>query len=290
MRYICHSVLIAGLAAWLFAVPASAITVTSTTSAATLQASLLGGGPVGIDLGTVSLSVVSAHTSGGATSTGTYTNASNTYGIGDGIILSTGDVADYSDGPNNEPFNETNYGAAATDPDQEDLLDPITGGSFNHFDATQLDVSFDMLAGYDQVTFDVVFGSDEYPDFVLDDFLDGFGIYVNGTNVAILDGDPVRTNHPYMRAETGTELNGVLGSTALPTSSLVLTFTAAVNPTGNTVTFIIADTADATVDSTAYIAGLGGVAAATTVPEPLTMTASLLALGAVGLALVRRRA
>ena len=53
---------------------------------------------------------------------------------------------------------------------------------------------------------------------------------------------------------TGTELNGVLA----PGGNIVMTFTVPVaqNSTGNTLTFIIGDSSDSYVDSTAYIANL----------------------------------
>ena len=235
---------------------AYAISVTPDTSATNLAAAILGGGGGGINLSTVSATLLS-NTLDTATSSGTYVNPSSTYGIGSGIIISSGDVNDYNDGPNTDFGRTFGYGVAAT-AGQEALLDPITGGSFDHFDVTQLDVSFDMLPGFSTVFFNVVFGSEEYDEFVGSAFIDGFGLYVNGVNIATVDGLPVNINHPDMVFAPGTELDGILGGSTGPSGQFVHTFSAPVNPTGNTVTFIVADTSDEVLDTTVYISQLGG--------------------------------
>ncbi|MBK17523.1 MAG: hypothetical protein CMM52_01610 [Rhodospirillaceae bacterium] len=77
--------------------PAKALVVAQDTVAASLAAALTSGGAGGI---TITGSSLSFQSSGGAASSGTYTNGSGTYGIGDGIVLSSGNVSDYGDGPN----------------------------------------------------------------------------------------------------------------------------------------------------------------------------------------------
>ncbi|MDA0588955.1 MAG: choice-of-anchor L domain-containing protein [Planctomycetota bacterium] len=206
----------------------------------------------------------------GELSGGTFTAGTGApYGLtGGGIILSTGDVADYASGPDTTS-QTTSFGVQAT-PAQELLLDPITGGMFDHNDVTQLDIDFDLQPGFDTLFFELVFGSEEFPVLVGSSFIDGFAIYLNGTNIANFNGSPVNIDHPDFAAISGTELNGVLAPNGMPK----LTFSALLSDgqTGNTITFIIADTTDTSLDSTVYIASLGGTPPGTTVvPPPPTL-------------------
>ena len=273
---------------------ASAIVVTQETNATNLINALLAGSP-GL---TVTSATLSGHVDGAAASSGTYTNASGTYGIGSGIILSSGNVSDYGDGTNTASGNTTNFGGPNASPataGQEALLDTITGGSFNHFDVTQLDITFDVGVNVSQIFFNVVFGSEEYAEFVGTQFIDAFGIYLNGTNIATFAGDPVNINHPNMEFIGGTELDGILDPTSL-TGDPIMLFQGlvAAGSTGNTLTFIIADSGDSQLDSTVYIQGLGTEnpgggtpGGGDSIPEPGTMT--VFGLGLLGLGWARRR-
>ena len=275
----------ATLSAAVFFSPVShALLVTPNTDAGDLIDALLTGG-AGIDASSVS-ATLSSQSSADAVSSGTYTNDSGTYGIGPGIIFSSGDVSDYSDGPNDVDDNTTVFDVPATAA-QEDLLDPITGDLLDHYDVTQLDVSFDMLPGFDTVFFNVVFGSEEFDDFLGSGFIDAFGLYVNATNIAFVDGQPVNIDHPDMGFESGTELNGILGGADDGFGPLVHTFSSPVDPTGNLLTFIIADSSDPLLDSTVYISQLGGSTPPT--PNPAPATIALVALGLAGMGFGYRR-
>jgi hypothetical protein len=291
-----QAALVAAIAApmALAATQASAITVTADTNTTNLLNALLGGG-TGLTVTSVTLS---GHTDGGAVSSGTYTNGSGTYGIGSGIILSSGNVTDYGDGANGSSGNTTNFGGVNASPasaGQEALLDPITGGGLDHYDVTQLDLTFDVAGDVSNIFFNVVFGSDEYAEFVGSSFIDAFGIYLNGTNIATFAGDPVNIDHPNMAFIGGTELDGILDPTSGSGDPIML-FQGLVTPgsTGNTLTFIIADSGDSQLDSTVYIEGLGTEnpgggtpGGGTQVPEPGAMT--VFGLGLLGLAWARRR-
>jgi hypothetical protein len=249
-------VLLMGLAPGLQPQKAYAITVSPSTDATNLASTLLSGGGGGIDLSSVS-ATLTANSEDDAISSGTYVNPSGTYGIGDGIILSSGNVNDYNDGPNTVSDKTWAFSVSATS-SQEALLDSITGGAFDHFDVTQLDITFDMLPGFNQVFFNVVFGSEEFDEFVGTDFIDGFGLYVNGVNIAVVNSNPVNINHPDMQFVSGTELNGILAGSTGALGPYVHTFSATVNPTGNTLTLIVADTSDPILDTTVFISQLGG--------------------------------
>jgi len=281
---------------------ASAINVTPTLDANTLQTALFSGGGAGIDLSTVTTTVsgnsVPVYGDGvGGPSAGTFTNASGTYGILPGIVISSGAAGDYGDGLNSSSGFTTDYGTPATAA-QEALLDPITGGGLDHNDVTQIDIAFDMLPGFNMVYFNVAYGSDEYDEFIGSTYIDPFGMYVNGINVAFVAGLPINVDHPNMGTVGGTELDGLLGSAVSGAGNgnpqpvigpLVHTFSSPVNPTGNLLTFIVADSSDFVLDTTAYIAQLGGTPPPQ-VPEPSTFLVwSMLATCAAGAGWYRRR-
>jgi hypothetical protein len=300
---------------------AGAIVITATQDAQSLINALVGGGGSGIVVTSATLNGQSQSVDFGVpgtppgtmVSSGTYTNASGTYGIGNGVVLSSGGVTGlsiegfgqvlpgYGDGPNSDSANGWPFGSSfppSTDPgdpsaagvpasaEQEALLDPITDRpdldppeTYDHYDVTELVIHFDMQPGLDRVAFNVVFGSEEYPEFVESPYIDGFGMFLNNVNVAFVGGAPVNIRHPDMAAIDGTELDAVLA----PGGNPLLTFSGAVNPTGNTLRFIVADTSDGILDTTVYFSNLGGV------PEVPVPPAAWLAATAVAACLPRLR-
>jgi hypothetical protein len=287
------SALATGVAA-LASAPAQALVITATQDTTALVNALLGGGGTGIVVTGVTLNghsqtIVVGPTGpdqiqGTITSSGTYTNGSGTYGIGAGVVLSSGGVdglevtgmgsvlPGYEDGPNTDGGNGWAYGnefPPTGDPvpgvpatsAQEALLDPITARpdldppeSFDHFDVTELVIDFDMMQGFSEVSFNVVFGSEEYEEYVDSPYIDGFGMFLNGTNIAFSGGEPINIRHPDMAFLDGTELDGILA----PGGNPLLRFSGLANPTGNQLRFIVADTSDGILDTTVYFSSLAG--------------------------------
>jgi len=185
-------------------------------------------------LNTGAFAIQNATYSGQFGQAGTYINPQGTYGLpSPGIVLSSGDVSDYATGPNTSGGQSTSYGVSATS-GQESLLQPITGQP-NHFDVSQLDIQFFNNSPATTATFFAAFGSEEYDEFVGSPFIDGFGLLVNGVNVAgvvptggLPPGLPVNIDHPDMQFISGTELDGILA----PNGNPVLQFDVPINAAG----------------------------------------------------------
>lgn len=101
-----------------------------------------------------------------------FTDSSAQVGIKAGILLSTGNVY-YSIGPNKSPRS----GWASNTPGDEDL-DKITRGKT--YDAAVLE--FDFITNSEILSFNFVFASEEYQEYVGSKFNDVFGFFLTGPN------------------------------------------------------------------------------------------------------------
>lgn len=209
---------------------------------------------------------------GAQTAGGTFSNGAGILSLAGGIVLGSGNVNDVV-GPNTLDDVTTAQGT----PGDSDL-DSLSG--FTTLDAAVLE--FDIVPDAATLFIRYVFASDEYNEFVGSQFNDVFAFFVNGTNCALIDGDPVSVNtvnggNPFGDAASATnsgfyrnnDLDDGGGSidTEMDGLTVVLTCQAAVNVgVANTVKLAIADATDATYDSAVFIEG-GGV---TTTPPPPT--------------------
>lgn len=159
----------------LMASSAFAITTDNTPTAADLVNNILGAG----------VTVSNVTFTGVATSAGTFAGGGTAIGFDEGIILSSGNIANVV-GPNVLDGKSANNGIVG-DTDLDDL-----NPGFNTLDATVLEFDFvvDDVPGATTavVTFQYVFASEEYNEYVNSSFNDVFGFFVDGNNIALIPG------------------------------------------------------------------------------------------------------
>ncbi|MFK7933323.1 MAG: choice-of-anchor L domain-containing protein [Saprospiraceae bacterium] len=118
--------------------------------------------------------VANIETFGDEVSIGYFRGGGNIIGIDTGIVISTGHIRDVT-GPNDTVEKSTSFDDASGDRD----LDRIATGRV--FDATGIE--FDFVPLSDRVTFNYVFASEEYCEFVGSAFNDNFGFFVSGPGI-----------------------------------------------------------------------------------------------------------
>lgn len=199
---------------------------------------------------------------------GTFQGGQAIVGIDGGIVLSSGNVASVL-GPNAADDTST-VNNTPGDPD----LDALT--TSQTFDACTLEFDFSCPSA-SQISFQYVFTSEEYNEFVNSQFNDVFGFFLNGVNIATLPGgasvaiNNVNCGNPYNSAAGGncslyrnnrcvdlpagsfpcagafdTEMDGL---------TVVLTATGTLLPGLNHIKLAIADAGDQILDSNVFIRG-----------------------------------
>ena len=186
-------------------------------------------------------------------------------GIGTGIILSTGDIAD-AVGP-----NETEGSGAGLGTEGDANLDLIVAPRTTN-DAAVLE--FDVVTATPVFTINYVFASEEYREFVDDEFNDVFAFYVDGVNIALAPGTttPVTINSINHLRLTEFYRDNAPGSATTEFDGLTVPMTAVgivEARTSHHIKIAIADTADAILDSAVFIAqgGITGTTAPIIVPR-----------------------
>ncbi len=142
---------------------------------------------------------------------GYFDGTKSNIGINEGVLLTTGWVG-YAVGPNTAD-DITFASLSGPDTDLEQLVGART------FDATVL--QFDFLPYQDSVTFEYVFGSDEYTEYVGSPFNDVFAFFISGPgitgkqNIALIPGTgiPVSINNVNHILNTAYYVNNYAGMT-----------------------------------------------------------------------------
>lgn len=203
------------------------------------------------------VSNLTASFTGVAIAAGTYKNFPDLPGVRpyNGIILSTGNAKDAAS-TNTSPSKTTNLGLGG-DSEMTALVSSPT------FDAITLTLTFTTDASVEGLSFNVLFASDEYPEYVNSQFNDAFAAFLDGDNITfdqngkpltvnnnffLLDNDPWHPGHPAKTNATPVSLFLEYdGLTPLLVTSWPLT------PGTHTLKLMIADAGDSILDSAVFL-------------------------------------
>ncbi|MCK6586562.1 MAG: hypothetical protein HUU21_32765 [Polyangiaceae bacterium] len=223
-----------------FGASSHALTVNPTSDSNVLSSTLLGAG--------TAVTISSAVYAGAGIASATYSGGP--LGIADGILLTSGDAL-FSLPPSDSGNTSQNNGLPG-DP----LCDALIPG-FTSFDATKLTIAFDLAAGFDGISFQFIFGSEEYPEFVGSSFNDVVGVYLDGVQVAFDDdGNPITINGPFFSG--GSVIVEPATETEYDGSTSILTTQAPALPGPHILEIVICDAGDMVLDSGVFMAGLNG--------------------------------
>ncbi|GJM30675.1 MAG: hypothetical protein DHS20C17_33100 [Cyclobacteriaceae bacterium] len=126
-------------------------------------------------IGSTCFDISEASISGTFGQVGQFSGGENAIGFEEGIMISTGDIAN-AEGPNGASNTSTRYDDLAGDPD----LTLLSGGSEFQDVAT---IEFDFIPTVSSISFDYVFASEEFCEFVNFDFNDLFGFFISGPGI-----------------------------------------------------------------------------------------------------------
>lgn len=198
------------------------------------------------------------------------------FGLGSGVVLSTGRVVD---------IPGQNTGSQNGNVDLSTNFDPVVFEPNRLFDVATLEIRFDASATVETLFFQYAFGSEEFPEWAGSEFNDFFTLELNGTNLALLNqsvgSDRVVRVNNLASSPTGPfspdYVNNPAGSatlTKLDGYTRPLTFAGPVVTGSNLLRIQIADVSDSILDSAVFVKGgtLGTVDPAQPPPPPAPPT------------------
>lgn len=212
----------------------------------------------------IKVSNITSNLSSYSNAYGTFAEPSGNLGISKGLLMTTGSVEDAL-GPNNSP-SKTQINYTQGDQDLTNLINAGQSSSSGTHDACVIE--FDITTNSTQITFNYIFASEEYPEYVGSEFNDVFAFFISGPgilgkrNIALIPGTstPVainnvnsNTNSAYFRNNG----NGIFGGgtiTQYDGYTIKLTATAQVIPCNTYhLKLVIADVSDSQYDSGVFI-------------------------------------
>lgn len=204
-------------------------------------------------------------------------------GIGAGLFLSSGKGI--------VPTSNTQSGFTGSfenfdqepDADLQNAVHTAFGGAGTVRDFTSLSFSFVVTdPAIKGIRFDLVFGSDEYPEYVNSSYVDIAGVFVNGANYALFNGtasQPLSVLESNLSAGNFINNSDSVRSIEYDGISSKLEIIAPVQLGTNTIKIAIGDTGDKILDSGLFVANLAaanidgfGLAEVVTLPAGKTPT------------------
>jgi Ca2+-binding RTX toxin-like protein len=184
------------------------------------------------------------------------TNTSS-YVLGSGILMTTGDgqpplmnTLDYYGVANNLPG----------DTDIEQIIQNVFPGAGITYDATVLEVTFTTPANTNSISLDVMFGSDEYPEWADTWYVDIAGIIVDGVNYGLFNQNPTQPlsilSQNVVSGNLTDNTTGILPIEYDGMSSPLRVVANLGSGTNHTLKIAIADTGDAIYDSALFVSNL----------------------------------
>jgi hypothetical protein len=247
--------------------PAMAFNVTQNNNTSDLLNALLGN--------TSGLSNFSITTTGNAAAFGLF-SGSDAFGLGSGVVLSTGKVVGIPGV--NSPGTDLSTGFGTL------------GDTPGSYDLAKLDISFKADNTKDKVFFQYVFGSEEFKEWAGSSFNDSFELLLNGVNLAKLSNGNTVTINNLVKSPSGPFDPAYIDNPAGPGTltkldgyTKILSFEGLLNKNAtNSLSIKIKDLGDSALDSGVFLkGGTLGTVTPEKVPEPAS-TLGLLALGSLG--------
>jgi len=287
---------ILGLALTLVSTNAMAITITTSDDANALARSIIGSG----------ITISDAIYSGAAKQSGLFTG-DDVFGLGSGIVMTTGSAETAADTENNHRY----IGIDSDGDDTKNLSGDadLTAMLVNTESTNAAVLEFDFFSKTGDLFFNFVFASEEYNEYIRGDFNDVFAFFVDSTNMnrvniaqapdgqivsarTINCGRPLGTTGPNCDSYNSNDIHdgGASFHTEYNGFTNVLTASVRELAVGEThhIKIAIADGYDHAFDSAVFIQGNSFTDTdPKAVPEPGTL--ALLGLGLLGIVAGRRK-
>jgi len=173
-----------------------------------------------------------------------------------GFLLSSGGLP----GPTNSQTGFTVSHGTAGDDDLTATVQTAFSGAGATQDASSIEFNLNVTdEDVDGLRFDMIFGSEEYPEYSNSSYVDIAAVYVNGVNVALFNNDPqtpLSVTQKNIDAENFINNQAGIYGIEWDGFSNLLSIRAGLQQGNNTIKIAIADTGDQSLDSGLYVGNI----------------------------------